>query len=50
MRRYFGKERLEYPWRGQFITLPRLKDWMALLGLSEHEVPRLLASVPPQPG
>ena len=21
-----------YPWRGQFINLPRIKDWMALLG------------------
>lgn len=21
-----------YPWRGSFITLPRLKDWLALLG------------------
>lgn len=22
-----------YPWQGQFISLPRLKDWLALLGL-----------------
>jgi SAM-dependent methyltransferase len=22
----------QYPWRGRFINLPRLKDWMALLG------------------
>lgn len=22
-----------YPWRGRFINLPRLKDWLALLGL-----------------
>lgn len=21
-----------YPWRGQFISLPRIKDWLALLG------------------
>lgn len=23
----------DYPWRGRFINLPRLKDWLALLGL-----------------
>lgn len=23
----------EYPWQGEFIPLPRLKDWLALLGL-----------------
>ena len=23
----------QYPWRGRFINLPRLKDWLALLGL-----------------
>lgn len=23
----------EYPWCGNFITLPRIKDWLALLGL-----------------
>ncbi len=23
----------QYPWRGKFITLPRIKDWLELLGL-----------------
>jgi len=23
---------VQYPWRGRFINLPRLKDWLALLG------------------
>jgi SAM-dependent methyltransferase len=23
----------EFPWRGRFINLPRLKDWLALLGI-----------------
>jgi SAM-dependent methyltransferase len=32
-RRYLGHERAHYPWNGQFIGLPRLKDWMALLGI-----------------
>jgi len=31
-RRTFGP-RQEYPWRGRFINLPRLKDWLALLEL-----------------
>ncbi len=22
----------DYPWRGKFISLPRIKDWLALLG------------------
>ncbi len=32
LRRLLGK-RTAYPWRGQFISLMRLKDWLALLGL-----------------
>jgi len=31
LRRYFGRDREEFPWRGQFIALPRLKDWLKLL-------------------
>jgi len=31
MRRVLGSQ-LGYPWRGNFISLPRLKDWLALLG------------------
>lgn len=30
-RRVFNS-RSQYPWRGRFINLPRLKDWLALLG------------------
>ena len=30
-RRLLGS-REDYPWRGRFIHLPRLKDWLALLG------------------
>ena len=29
-RRFFN--RADYPWRGRFITLARVKDWLALLG------------------
>jgi len=32
LRRLLGK-RTAYPWSGQFISLMRLKDWLALLGL-----------------
>ncbi len=31
MRRVF-RSGDQYPWRGRFINLPRLKDWLALLG------------------
>src|SRR3972149_7083086 len=33
LRRLFGSARSSYPWCGTFITLPRLKDWLALLEL-----------------
>lgn len=32
MRRALGSQ-MNYPWCGEFIALPRLKDWLALLGL-----------------
>jgi len=32
LRHLFGRKR-SYPWSGRFINLPRLKDWLALLGL-----------------
>jgi len=35
-----------YPWRGQFIALPRLKDWLALLGF-EVAGGRFAAYAPP---
>jgi len=36
----------EYPWRGRFIALPRVKDWLALLGF-EMAAGRLGCYVPP---
>jgi SAM-dependent methyltransferase len=35
-----------FPWSGQFINLPRLKDWMALLGF-EVSAGRMACYVPP---
>lgn len=32
LRRLLARER-RYPWNGRFINLPRLKDWLTLLGL-----------------
>jgi SAM-dependent methyltransferase len=32
VRRLATRRESTYPWCGQFITLPRIKDWMALLG------------------
>jgi SAM-dependent methyltransferase len=46
VRRYVGKERTEFPWNGQFITLPRLRDWMALLGI-EIAGGRMCCYIPP---
>src|SRR5262245_17203439 len=46
LRRFLGSERTEFPWRGQFIALPRLKDWMALLGF-EIAAGRMCGYVPP---
>ena len=30
--RHAFRRRTDYPWRGRFIGLPRVKDWLALLG------------------
>jgi SAM-dependent methyltransferase len=32
IRRLFSKKR-SYPWHGQFFSLSRIKDWLALLGM-----------------
>ncbi|HEX4986074.1 MAG TPA: methyltransferase domain-containing protein [Burkholderiales bacterium] len=32
VRRLLAREPRTFPWCGQFISLPRIKDWMALLG------------------
>jgi SAM-dependent methyltransferase len=45
-RQVFERNSEAYPWRGQFITLPRLKDWMALLGL-EITGGRMCCYIPP---
>src|SRR3972149_643625 len=36
-----------YPWRGHFISLPRIKDWLALLGF-EVAGGRVAAPTPPR--
>ncbi len=36
----------DYPWCGQFVGLPRIKDWLALLGF-EVAAGRMTAYVPP---
>jgi len=36
----------DYPWQGRFISLPRIKDWLALLGF-EIEGGRFAAYAPP---
>ncbi|HVS27607.1 MAG TPA: methyltransferase domain-containing protein [Burkholderiales bacterium] len=44
--RRFRRSSGEYPWRGRFISLPRVKDWLALLGF-EMTAGRLGCYVPP---
>ena len=45
-RRKFQHADAEYPWCGQFINLPRLKDWLSLLGF-ETEAGRMCCYAPP---
>lgn len=45
LRRALGRQQ-DYPWCGRFIALPRLKDWLALLGL-EIAGGRFAAYAPP---
>jgi SAM-dependent methyltransferase len=45
-RQAFDRKRQELPWCGQFINLPRLKDWMALLGI-ELAAGRMCCYIPP---
>jgi SAM-dependent methyltransferase len=45
LRRMLGKKDA-YPWNGQFIALPRMKDWLALLGF-EVVGGRFAAYAPP---
>jgi SAM-dependent methyltransferase len=44
--RVLRKTRREYPWCGKFISLPRMKDWLALLGM-EVTAGRLCCYAPP---
>jgi SAM-dependent methyltransferase len=46
MLRILRRKNGEYPWRGRFIALPRIKDWLALLGF-EMTAGRLACYVPP---
>ncbi|QDQ27538.1 methyltransferase domain-containing protein [Chitinimonas arctica] len=41
-----GKRRRGVPWQGQFLSLPRLKDWLALLDF-EAEGGRICCYAPP---
>jgi SAM-dependent methyltransferase len=45
-RQAFDRDRGQFPWRGQFINLSRLKDWMALLGI-EIAAGRMCCYIPP---
>ena len=46
VRRWFGSARYDFPWRGNFIALPRLKDWLTLLDF-EMTAGRLCCYAPP---
>lgn len=39
--RFAGGWRGNVPWRGRFVGLPRLRDWLALLGFDVERVERL---------
>lgn len=43
---YFVSDRDEYPWNGNFIALPRLKDWLKLFNF-EMKGGKLCCYVPP---
>ena len=46
LRSALGFSRNLYPWDGRFVSLPRVKDWLALLGF-EVNAGRLIAYAPP---
>lgn len=46
IRHFFSAGSGDYPWGGRFLSLPRLKDWLALLGL-EVVSGRLCCYAPP---
>jgi SAM-dependent methyltransferase len=45
-KRRWNRTRGDYPWCGRFISLPRLKDWLALMGL-EMVAGRVCCYAPP---
>ncbi|HYC35120.1 MAG TPA: methyltransferase domain-containing protein [Usitatibacter sp.] len=46
LRSALGFSRDEHPWNGRFVSLPRVKDWLALLGFDVN-AGRLIAYAPP---
>ena len=46
LRSSLGFSREEHPWNGRFISLPRVKDWLALLGF-DVSAGRLMGYAPP---
>lgn len=46
LRSALGPTRGEHPWNGRFVSLPRVKDWLSLLGF-EVSAGRLTGYVPP---
>ena len=46
LRSSLGYSRGEFPWNGRFVSLPRVKDWLALLGFDVN-AGRLIAYAPP---
>jgi SAM-dependent methyltransferase len=46
MRSSLGYSRGEFPWNGRFVSLPRVKDWLALLGFDVN-AGRLIGYAPP---
>ena len=46
LRSALGFSRNRTPWNGHFVSLPRVKDWLALLGF-EPSAGRLIAYAPP---
>jgi SAM-dependent methyltransferase len=46
LRSTLGFSREEFPWNGHFLSLPRVKDWLALLGF-DVSAGRLIGYAPP---
>ncbi|MEJ1297729.1 MAG: methyltransferase domain-containing protein [Candidatus Sedimenticola sp. (ex Thyasira tokunagai)] len=48
--RLFHLRRRHVPWCGRFISLPRLDDWLSLLGFEVQQVKRMMFTPPLQQG